>query len=141
MSKVINSIVWIFGAFALVGVIVYALNHPPGKSNETPAPSYQAKNLKVLKSAEQNDLVLCIGEKSSSLEQEVTFAFLIDRIDSYVMTGWNLHYHDLSREEGGWNLKFSSEWKCAMQVVKEPSVRDAKVVQIFTHGRGSLPAK
>ncbi|MDQ5961566.1 MAG: hypothetical protein QG581_487 [Patescibacteria group bacterium] len=109
-------------------------------TNAPPAPSYQEKNLAVLKSAQSNDLVLCLGEKSSSSQQEVTFAFLVDMINSYVMTGWNLDTHHLSRKDGGWNLLFASRWECEMRVVKEPLAQQT-IGRIIMYGPNPPPAK
>ncbi len=140
MSKTTNSILWILGAFALIGVIVYALNHPPGKSNETPAPSYQEKNLEVLKTARHDDLIICVVEKSGSIQPDTVFAFLVDQNDGTNMTGETPMYRGLSRHDGGWNIRLISPWKCEMRVLQGNAARD-RLSSIIFDGRNPPPAK
>lgn len=140
MSKPINNILWIFGAFAFLGVMVYALNHPPGKSNETPTPSYRENNLEVLKTARHDDLVICVVEKSGSIQPETVFAFLVDQNDGTNMTGETAMYRSLSRHDGGWNIRLMSPWKCEMRVLQGNVARD-RLSSILFDSRNPAPAK
>jgi hypothetical protein len=136
MSKVINSIVWTFGALALLGAMVYGLNHPPGKSNEAPATSYQERNLEVLKSVKTNDLVLCVVEKGSAMHTEIKFAFLVEQNKEKYMTGYYPSRYTLSHADGGESFSHLSAWRCEMRILRPSETRAASdmLARIILYG-------
>lgn len=83
-----SNILWILAAFLLLGVMVYGLRHPPGKPLETPEQSNQEKNLEVLKAVKQNDLVLCVIDKSGTTQ--VVRAIIADNNNGTAIFGREL---------------------------------------------------
>jgi len=125
MNKVINSVVWIFGAFALLGVMVYALNHPPGKSDEAPTPSYQENNLAMLKSAQPNDLVICVVQKEGFLAPDTKFAIIVDRNANDQIYGSWIDQRAIEPIQNGRSHSILADKKCAIRILRPSETRSA----------------
>ncbi|MFZ1719792.1 MAG: hypothetical protein WAU28_00395 [Candidatus Moraniibacteriota bacterium] len=131
----------IFIVFVIVVFTVYIIIVRWDSANAPPAHSYQEKNLEVLKAAQPNDLVICVGEKPGG--SHIKFAFLVEQNMGTYMTGHYPSQRTLSRADGGESFVLLSTWECEMQILRPSETRVASdmLASIILYGFKYAPPK
>ena len=127
--------------YTVIGIAtIYVVVKWVGTDATPPAPSYQEKNLEVLKAAQPNDLLLCVVEKKdSSLAPDIWAAILVDQNDGGFLHGYTLNSRQLNYIQNG-GYPYGRFSKCEARIVKEPFARET-IGRIILHGLNQPPAK
>ena len=145
MTRTEKIILILFAVAAAAMIAVtgnYFWNKRVGTDATPPAPSYQEKNLEILKTARHDDLVLCVAKKVGEQREETEFAFLVDQNDETNMTGYQLNQYRLDQISiaGGISFRKVAKWKCEMRVLQGNAAKD-RLSSIIFDGRNPTPAK
>ena len=104
------------------------------QSGVVSTPTYQAQNLEVLRTAQPNDLIICIIEGEGSgvpRLPRVVHAIIIDQNANDQITGSVIRQHAIEPRHG-W-LDYSALSHCEVRVLKPPATFEA-IGRIYTYG-------
>ncbi|QQR78977.1 MAG: hypothetical protein IPJ68_01755 [Candidatus Moraniibacteriota bacterium] len=104
------------------------------QSGVVSTPTYQAQNLEVLRTAQPNDLIICIIEGEGSgvpRLPRVVHAIIIDQNANDQITGSVIRQHAIEPRHG-W-LGYSALSHCEVRVLRPPATFEA-IGRIYTYG-------
>lgn len=120
----------IMGVIVLVlGGVTFAINGT--RLNATPAPSYQEKNLEVLKIAKPNDLVVCTVDNKGV--HEVRRVIIVEQNDGAYLHGYQINSMSVERMKGGHPYFILSD-HCSQIWITPPSIAYDNIGRYILHG-------
>lgn len=122
----------------ILGLGMYSFVTSKNSSNAAPAPSSATQNLEVLKSAQPNDLLLCVIPGDGPLAPLVKRAIIINQNDGEYLTGHELDYHTSNLNSRYSYDKFSD---CEVRLERDmpTSSMPAHIGRIFLYGLNPKP--
>lgn len=136
-EKIIRFIEMITAA-GLITVIVVYFAAKWVSTDATPAPSYEAKNLEVLKSAKQNDLIVCTVNRNGV--HKVRRVIIVDQNDGAYLYGYQINSMSIERIQGGYPYFILSD-HCSEIWITPPSIAFDNIGRYILYGLNPPPAK